>query len=130
MIILFEQYENYRDVNLIQFFRDFEKYENQLKGSIMLHIKNMLMGKKIEFHDDVMRYKTSGTVNEINHNFTKHNKFLSIYFVEDKNTHTFSLNFNPFLSKNFQILIKIYNSKKTSIEEQIDMIKDSEKYNL
>jgi len=143
MVRTFEEYNEYRDVNLVQFFVDFEKYKHLIEGSVISNVKNMLIGKKVEFQDSVMRSRTSGTVKKINYNVTKGhgvfktNEFLSIYFEEDKNTHTFSLKdkssrqqkFNTIM-KNRAPYIKIWHSEITSIEKQIDMIKGAEKYNI
>ncbi len=72
MIIIFEQFQEYRDVNLAQFFIDFEKYQKELVGSVMSHVRHMLLGKTI----------------------------------------------------------RIFNSEKTDIEKDIEILKNSEKYNL
>jgi len=142
MIKKFEQYQDYRDVNLIQFVRDFRKYENQLEGSLISHIRNMLMYKKVSFQDSVMREGTSGTVKEINYNICSNsgafssNEFLSMYFEEDRNTRTFSLKYKEYQHKNIgkfinrAPIIRISNSEKTPIEKQIEIIKYAEKYNI
>lgn len=88
MITLFEQYEQFRDVNMAQFFHnffhDYEKNQNNDDSSVMFHVRNMLMNNRVSFQDSVMREGTSGTVNEVNYNITLHNEYLSIYFNEDE----------------------------------------------
>jgi len=135
MITLFEQYQQYRDVNMSQFFHDYEKYRNDNDSSVMFHVRSMLMNNRVSFQDSVMREGTSGTVNEVNYNITAHNEYLSIYFDEDKNTHTLSLKDNfdkggryrKYISTSSTIRIF---SEKTEIEKEIDLIKGAEKYNL
>jgi len=138
MITNFKKYENcrlyesetqYRELDLSNFFKDINKYKQQLNlryGLLMKQVRKMLIGKKVEFLDDVMRYKTSCTPNEINYNVQTYNnitrEFLSIYCIEDKNTRTFSLDISNF--------IRIYNSEETAVEKELKILKNVEKYNL
>ncbi len=125
MITIFEQYNLNREVNLIQFFNDFEKCKHQLNDTFISHIRNMLIGKKISFIDKVMFEEVSGIVNEINFNRFSYSKtaFLSIYFEDDKNTYTFPLTDKSYYSSDMldvTPMMKIYNSDITPIEKEVE----------
>lgn len=122
-------YDNYID-NIDNIHNELTKGENIFVNipPVIDTIKEMLIGNKIEFQDNVMREMTSCIPNEVNlitkTTFGKATigcDFLAIYCNEDKNVRTFTLEYNNNM--------KIWD-EETKIEKIIRISKEAEKYNL
>ena len=154
----FELLESFREVDLQLLYEDYMKYRNKLGTTplygpidmtkvIMIYefkpkiLEPLLIGKKIEFHrsqspiDDEIRYGHWGIVEKIEEIILEqyNKKFKIIISLKNEKELFILTRIHAYIDKNSNNcnkIIKIYNSEELEIEKDINILKDTMKYNL
>jgi len=150
MITIFESYKNTREVDLNELYNDMYKYSKELNiytRNINIEfeyiiLSSLIQNKLISFQkvknpiDDEESYNMTGIVqwykiHEWNKRIENSKFLLDIQLKDDNNTYRLATqDYGNVFRNAFKPTILIHNNHLTDIEKKLNLIKETEKYNL
>ena len=145
---IFESESQYREVDLQQLWDDIiNKYYSKIFDKpVLTHLyfqnvvlKPLLLFKNIEFkraehsYDGDIIYGLSGKVEDVKFKYDSFNYLIKHIFVvleDGQEYHLGNINNNFNFNDKRPLIVKIYDVEETEIEKKLNLLKDSDKYNL